>query len=165
MAKVELPNRQSAIQPTFASILDTPSEQVERPKPMPVGQYVAIVQGQPRFDKSSKKQTEFVEFTLKFNEAVEVDEEALDTWLEKPDGSGRKNLADQTIKSTYYLTESSLWRLNDFLEHCGAGDKSMSIRQRIAETPGCSVMVTIKHEAAQDGSAVFARVADTAPVA
>lgn len=153
----------SAVVPSFTSILDTPSDQVERPKPMPVGQYVCIVQGQPRFDKSTKKQTEFVEFLLKFNEALEVDEDALNEWLVKPDGSS-KNLAEQTIKATYYLTETALWRLNDFLDHCGAGDKSMSIRQRIAETPGCGVVVTIKHEASQDGSAVFARVADTAAV-
>jgi hypothetical protein len=32
----------------------------------------------------------------------------------------------------------------------------------IEETPGCQVMVSIKHEASQDGTAVFAKVAQTA---
>ncbi len=153
----------SAIQPSFSSILDTPRSEIERPRPMPVGQYICVIQGQPRFDKSTKKQTEFVEFTLKFNEAVEVNEDALETWLEKPDGS-KKLLQEQTIKSTYYLTESAKWRLNEFLTHCGIEENGESLAQAIAETPGKAVMVTIKHEPSQDGSAVFARVTDTAPV-
>lgn len=149
---------------TFSSILDTPSSEVERPRPMPVGEYVCVVQGQPRFDKSAKKQTEFVEFTLKFIEAQDtVDSDALGEWLTKKDGS-KDRLADRTTKTTYYLTENSLWRLNDFLDHCEAGDEDMSLRQRIAETPGKQIIVTVKHEASQDGSAVFARVGATAPV-
>ena len=55
---------------TFESILDRPSAEIDRTvKPLPVGSYVAIVQGQPRIDKSSKKQTEFSEYTMKLLEA------------------------------------------------------------------------------------------------
>lgn len=140
----------------FASILDRPSSEIERPKPMPVGEYVCVVQGQPRQDKSAKKQTEFVEFTLKFLEALDtVDEEAL---------NAIGGIKDKTIKATYYLTENSTWRLVDFLDHCEAGDEEMSLRQRIAEAPGKQVVATIRHEASQDGTTVFAKVATTAKV-
>ena len=141
---------------SFSSILDTPSSDIERPKPMPVGTYDCLVQGQPRFDKSSKKQTPFVEFTLKLQSAHDnVDEDTL------KDLGGLK---DKTIKNTYYLTETAAWRLKDFLDHCDAGDEEMTLSQRIAETPGKRVTITIGHEASDDGTAIFARVKGTAAV-
>lgn len=146
MAKVET-------KPEFSSILDTPSDQIEKPKPLPVGTYTAIVKGLPRFDKSSKKQTEFVEFTLQLTSAAEdVDADALD------EAGG---LQDRTIRTTYYLTENALWRLKEFIEHCGAGNASDTLRERIEETPNCEVGVVIKHQPSEDGTQVFANVAKT----
>lgn len=141
---------------TFESILDMPSSEVERPRPLPVGSYVGIIQGQPKFDKSSKKGTEYVEFTVKLIEALDdVDSDK----LEEMGGIG-----DKSVKATYYLTENSVWRLKDFLNHCEAGDEDMTLRQRVAETPAKSITLKIRHEASQDGSYVVARVGDTAPV-
>ena len=142
---------------SFSSILDKPSSEIERPKPAPVGTYTVLIQGQPRFDKSSKKQTPFVEFALQYLAAGEdVDEDSLTDWL-----AGKK-LKDMSIKSTYYLTDSAAWRLVEFLDHCGAGDEDMTPRQRIAETPGKQVVISIGHEASDDGTAIFARVKGTA---
>lgn len=138
--------------PNFGALLDTPSSDVERPKPLPAGSYVCMVQGLPRYDKSAKKQTEFVEFTLKFLSAEEdVDAEEL-----KEMGG----LADKTIKDTYYITETSLWRLKDFLDNCDIEDEG-TLRERIEETSGKQVGVFIKHEASQDGQSIFARVGKT----
>src|SRR5712664_4063770 len=107
----------------FNDILDRPSSDVERPKTLPAGSYTCIVKGLPRHDKSTKKQTPFVEFTLAVQSAGEdVDEEDLKAWMTKPDGSSRA-LTDATIRATYYTTEDSLYRLKDFLDHCGAGDE------------------------------------------
>lgn len=146
----------AATAPTFGSILDTSSSEIERPKPLPVGAYVTVVQGQPRMDKSTKKGTEFVEFTLKVLEPLDdVDEDAL-----KEVGG----IKDKTIRATYYLTEGAVWRLKDFLDHCGAGDEDESLRQRIADTQGKQVIAHIRHEASEDGSSVFARLRNTAPV-
>ena len=64
--------------PNFGALLDKPASEIERPKPLPQGGYICTVKGLPKFDKSSKKQTEFVEFTLQPVEAMEdVDQEAL----------------------------------------------------------------------------------------
>lgn len=142
--------------PAFTSILDRPSGEIERPKPMPVGTYVCVVQGQPKFDKSTKKQTDYVEFTLKFLEASDdVDEEAL---------AAIGGIADKTIRNTYYLTEASAFRLVDFLDHVSAGSEDMSLAQRIPEAVGKQVLVTISHRASDDGQSVFAQVKSTAPV-
>ncbi len=71
--------------------------------------------------------------------------------------------ANKTIRATYYLTEESAYRLKDFLDHCDAGDDSMSLRERIGEAPNCQVMAFIRHTASQDGSSIYAELAKTAP--
>ena len=137
---------------TFSALLNKSMSDVERPKPMPQGSYVAMVQGLPRFDKSSKKQTEFVEFTLKLLAAGEdVDAEAL---------AEMGGIADKTIKDTYYLTENSLWRLKEFLVNLGMPE-DMSMQEAVEAAPGKQIGIFINHEPSQDGQAVFARVGKT----
>ena len=143
--------------PQFASVLDMPASDIERPKPLPVGSYVCVVQGQPRIDKSAKKQTEFVEYTLKLLEALDdVDADGLESV---------GGIKDKITKVTFYLTENSVYRLKEFLEHCGVDmEEEGSLRQYIAEAPGKQVVAHIIHEASQDGDAVYARVKNTTAV-
>ncbi len=148
--------------PNFGTLLDKPSSEVERPKPLPQGSYLCVVKGVPRFDKSSKKQTEFVEFTLAVQSAGEdVDEDDMKAWMSKADGT-RRRLQDATIRATYYITEDSMFRLKDFLDHCGVEDDG-TMRQRIDEAPNSQVIAFIKHRASDDGESVFAELAKTAP--
>lgn len=147
----------------FASILDRPSTEIERPKPLPQGTYSCVVNGLPRYDKSSKKQTDFVEFTLKVLASGEdVDQDDLNAWMQKPDGTTR-SLADASIRATYYLTEDAAWRLKKFLEDLGTTDDDGSLRQRIEAAPGRQVNVFMKHRASDDGSTTFAEIGSTAP--
>lgn len=147
---------------SFGSILDRAPSEVERPKPLPQGSYVTQVVGQPRFDKSSKKQTEFAEFTHKIISAGEdVDQDDLDAYLTTADGK-KKKLSDVTLKNTYYLTDGAAWRLKEFLEHCGIDVENLdSLREGVEETPGKQVGVFVGHEASQDGQSVFARIGKT----
>ena len=141
--------------PNFGALLDKPASDVERPKPLPQGSYHCVVKGLPRFDKSSKKFTEFVEFTLQPTAAGEdVDEEDL---------AAMGGIANKTIRATYYITEDALWRLKDFLSHCGI-EEDGSLRNMIDQTPNCEVIAFIKHRASEDGQSVFAELAKTAPV-
>ena len=163
MAKAATAHSTSAS--SFSDILKTKASEVERPAAMPVGDYVVVVTGQPRQDKSAKKQTPFVEFTYKVLEAMEsVDEEQLTEWLTNKKGE-KKKLTEVTIKDTYYLTENSLWRLTDMLKACGLDTESdMSLGQLIEEAPGSQLIVTLRHESFQDGSGVQARVGSVAAV-
>jgi hypothetical protein len=153
---------------TFSSVLDMPSSEVERiAKPLPVGSYLAVVQGQPKIDKSSKKQTEYSEYTMKILEALDdVDEDALGEYLTAMDGS-KKRLTDCTIRNTYYHTENSIGRLATFFDHLDgitpdkAGDVDASLRQRMGETAGKQCVIHIKHEPFQSGEGVRAVVAST----
>lgn len=151
--------------PNYASLLDKPASLDDRPKTQPQGSFLCILKGLPRYDKSSKKQTDFVEFTAQVLQAgPDVDEDDLEAWLTKADGS-KVAINDKTIKLTYYLTEGSIFMLNDFLDHCGIDDAdgTKSRRERIDETPNAEVVVFMRHEARQDGQGVQARVAKTAP--
>lgn len=150
---------------TFSSILDTPMSQVARPKPAPHGSYLAMVRGLPRYDKSTKKGTPFSEYTLQLLEALDdVDEEALNEWLAKADGTVSA-LRDKTMRVTYYHTPDALWRLEKFLKDCGleAEDDEESIGDVEQKTPGRQLVIHVKHTPSDDGETMFANVDKTGP--
>ena len=142
----------------FQSILDKPASAIERPKPIPPGTYLTVVQGLPRYDKSSKKQTEFVEFTLALAAAMDdVDSEALEA---------AGGIVGKTLRATYYLTEDAAWRLKKFLTDLGFDTESdkFTLRQMIEESVNQQVYAKVKQRPSQDGKAIFAELADTAKV-
>lgn len=151
--------------PNFGSILDKTSSEVDRPKALPAGTYVCVVNGLPRQDKSTKKGTEYVEFSLKILAPTDsVDQEALQTALARADGSV-KSLQEQAIRATYYLTEDALWRLTKFLDDdLQIEEEGQALRQKINEAPGRQVLATLRHKASDDGQTVYAELASTAPV-
>lgn len=144
--------------PNFGALLDKAPTEIERPKPLPAGTYTCVVQGLPEYDKSSKKQTEYVRFTLKPLAAeADVDTEAL---------AEMGGLGDKTIPVTFYITENSLFRLKDFLSHLGfdVTDPEASLREMCETTTGRQVRAFIKHRASEDGESIFAEVGRTASV-
>jgi hypothetical protein len=140
-------------EPNFGAILDRPSSEIERPKPLPVGHYLTVTQGLPRFDKSTKKQTEFAEFTLKFLQPLDdVDPEELKTFGE---------LTDKTMTHTFYLTEKSAYRLKEFMVEDLGIEEADTLRAMIDETPNRQVVVQIKHTPSDDGKSMYANIAST----
>src|SRR5258706_4382755 len=138
----------------FSSILDMPFTEWKFPK-LPVGSYVGIVKGMPRYDKSTKKQTPFVEFQIQLTEAMDdVDSDELEAF--GPFG-------DKTIPITfYYETEGGANRLSAFLDNCGLEITGRQPREVIEEAPGRTIVVEIKHEPSQDGQSIYARIDGTA---
>ena len=144
----------AATAPNFSDLLDKPLDDVERPKPLPVGSYLCVVKGLPRQDKSRQKQTPFYEFTLQPTQVGEdVDQEEL---------AAMGGIENKLIKATYYITEDAMWRLKKFYEDCGIETAGKTSSQCAEETVNKSVWAVMRHEASQDGTAVFARLADTA---
>lgn len=142
--------------PNFGALLDKPSAEIERPKPLPQGTYTCVVKGLPKQDKSTKKGTEYVEFTLQPLAAGEdVDQEDL---------QAMGGFANKTLRATFYITEDAIWRLKKFLDDLGIEEGDASLRQRIAEAPGRQVNVFVKHQASDDGQSVYAQIANTAAV-
>lgn len=150
--------------PDFAGILNRQSGDVERPKPLPIGEYAFKIKGLPNFDKSSKKGTPYVEFTCIPVQAQEsVNEEDLEESLTRK--SGKKQLSDMVQKLTFYLTDDALFRLKEFMVNdlkIEEGDKTL--QAMIEETANAEFIGTIKHTPTNDGKGTFANIGSTAPV-
>lgn len=150
---------------SFSSILDRPSNTIERPKPLPVGTYLGMVKGLPREDVSAQKKTPFVEFTIQLLQAADdVSVEDLQNALTSKNTGEVRALSTCMQKATFYLTEDSIWRLQKFLSDLGLEDEDASLRQLISSSPGCQVMVHLKHSASNDGESVYANIEKTARV-
>jgi hypothetical protein len=143
--------------PNFSSILDKPFDsEANRPKPLPVGSYLCIVDGIPKFDKSTQQQTEYVEFTLKPVSAQgDVDQQAL---------TEAGGLSDKTLKTTFYLTEKAVFRLDDFLENLGLDKGTVSRKEGVSMAPGRQILAVVRHASSKDGKAIYANVDSTARV-
>lgn len=145
--------------PNFESILDTPTANVERPKPIPVGTYDAIVRGLYEEGVSKEKKTPYVQFAFAImaaNEDVDADE------LEAIGGIADKVLKNNSTK--FYTTPDSLWRLNEAMEAMGVDLEEKTVRQALAETPNSSCKILIVHEASQDGESMFATLKKVLPI-
>ena len=150
--------------PNFASILDESPDHVEAPKARPVGPYVFTI-GAPTSGKSRKKGTPFVEFPLRALSAEDgVDPDA----LEEAGGiDGFKT------KITFYLTEESVYRLDQFHEHAGIDLKSdqSSRKTRNEKIVNAQIIGVVEHEYPLDpetnepdlSKEPFVRVNRTAP--
>jgi len=146
---------------SFESILDTPADAVERPKPLPAGTYDCIVKGMPEHGQSSQKKTPFVRFTYALQAAGEdVDEDELKELLTDKDGDIGA-IGTKSIKDTYYTTPDSLFRLTDALENMGVDLTEKTIRAALDETPNASVRIQVGHRASEDGTQIFAEVKRT----
>jgi hypothetical protein len=152
--------------PNFSSILDDDPADAEAPKGLPQGQYVFIVDGQPKFDKSSKKGTDFAEFTCKPIQPMDsVDQNALAAALSRKDGTTRV-LSDMSMRLTFYLTEDAKYRLAAFMKHCGLDitGETKSYSQWISEMPGCQFVGTVGQTMSDDGERMYSNITKTAPV-
>lgn len=150
-------------QANLGSILDRPASEIARPKPIPAGTYTCVVR---KFEhgKSTKKGTEFVEFTLApIQPGPEIDPGDLEFALTKPSGE-KVLLKDRQLRATYYVTEDAAWRLKKFLVDCGI-EEGVNLTAMINESINHEVLVTVKHTPSEDGETVYANVGGTAKVA
>ena len=155
---------------SFADILDTPSVDIVRPMPTPVGLYLAMVKGNYEEGKTSNSQTDYADFTLGFLEAQDgVDEDDLATFLKQSDGQMAK-LTDKTIKyRMMWHTPGTVYRLKKFLNDLGIPEKdednnNLTLRERMQYAPNCQVLIHIRHKAFQDSDSMFAEIDRTLKV-
>lgn len=157
----------AAATPDFTSVLDTPSSEISRPRPLPQGYYAGMIKGLPRIDRSTKKGTEFSEYTAQPLEALEdVDQEELKLALSKASGEVVP-LKDRSVRITFYHTEDALWRLKKFLDDLMIPDEDdegnvRTIRERMQDVPGKMLIFHIKHTPSDDGETMYANVDKTA---
>jgi hypothetical protein len=157
------PTESTSYMSTFQDILNKPASSIEPPKLFPIGTYLWLVEGQPRFDKSKQKQTDFVEFTCRcLQPGPDVDAAA----------AAEANVTGKTRTMTFYLTEDAVFRLSNkdgtgFLNHLDV-DTDKPLGQAISEAPGRQFWGTITHRSntnPQTGEVrIFAEISSTAKV-
>lgn len=144
---------------TFQDILNTRVDDVEKPKPLPVGTYLCMINGAPTIGPIGEKQTLAAKFQLKPLQAQgDIDQQALS------EAVGTKSLGDRVINHTLFLTGDALWRTKEFLQHAGVHTEGRTIGESLSDVVNRQLMVKIKHRPAPDGSQIFAEVGSTAAV-
>lgn len=149
--------------PNFGSILDKPASEAERPPSIPAGTYLAVVQGLPRFDKSTKKQTDYIEYNIKLLKPFENNDGETDVDLDEVKAMG--GVKDKEMKLTFYITEKSEYRHKEFLEDdlsLNIGDKSH--REASQDAAGVQLLVFVSQKPREDGKGMFSEISKTAPV-
>jgi len=134
----------------FVDLLSKNVEDVERPKPLPMGNYIFNVVKHD-FDKSARKQTPYVRFTATpISPLDDVDQELLpENWNQK------------TMRVDYYLTDDALFRLKDFLEKLGLSLSGRTFAEVIPETTNCQFIGTVTHETStKNPEDIFANITD-----
>lgn len=143
---------------SFQDILRKPASQIERPKPVPVGTYLCLVQGQPAIRENvGKNKNTVVEFTLQLLQPQQdVDQQAL---MESGGANGK------SVRHSFWITEDAVYRLKEFLENdlgIDLGDRSIS--EALPEAAGQQVLASIRHRSSEDGQQIYSEVAKTARV-
>ena len=149
--------------PNFGSILDKPASEAERPPAMPAGTYLGVVQGLPRKDKSSKKQTDFIEYNIKLLKPYENEDGETDVDADELKAMG--GIKDKEMKLTFYITEKSEYRHKEFLEDdLGLDIEGKSHWEAAQEAAGQQLLVFVKQTPREDGKGMFSEIAKTMPV-
>jgi hypothetical protein len=138
-----------------------PARDAERPPTLPRGYYVTLVSSY-REDKSSVQHTPFTEYSLKIIQPWERGDEVM---VEEEELEEFGDVRDSIIIVRYYHTPKSIFRLKEFLIHCGVDlSDGKSFKQAIPEAVNCQVIAHVVHEPYQTGDGVRAAVRSTAPV-
>jgi len=124
----------------FASILDTAVlGNIEKPKPMPVGSYQVLIKSLETGKTKSDKKTDYLRIHAETVQPLsDVNEEELAAFGPV---NGKK------VSFDFYLTEATLWRLNEFIvDHVGLDQlRGVALSQAIPELVNNTVGITVAH--------------------
>ena len=142
----------------FSDILNKSFDDIKFPK-VPVGTYVGVVKGMPRFDVSTKKGTPFAEMTIQLHQAMDdVDPDDLEEY-EAEEGS----ISEKQMPLTFwYKSEGGMNRLKAFVQNCGVDLKGHTPQSALEACQGKTLLVEVKHVNSQDGNSQFAQIDGTA---
>jgi len=124
----------------FNNLLNVNADNVEKPKPIPVGTYTFVVkanQGGSAYkfrEVNDQGVLDYYAFPIAADE--DVDEEMLaDTpqWRDRP------------LRLTFWLSPDDMWKLTDFMEMCGLSLAGKSLKELVPEVAGCQFKGHVSH--------------------
>jgi len=134
--------------PSLEDMMNMSSDQLPRPKALPIGWYMFIIRELPRHDKSTQKQTEFYEFTCYPIEAMKhVDEDAL---------AEAGGLEEKSIRLTFYKSEKAMYRFTEFAEALGFKNATELVNGCV----GTQFIAHVTHSLSQDSKRHYANIDD-----
>lgn len=118
---------------------NTNIEDIKDVPPIPVGSYLVQIVGHYEMVKSTQKQTDGLQFTLRFLQARDdVDRDSLSAYL---DAAGSR-LSDVTMKHTIYDSPYAKQSIRDVLLAAGCEGP---LKQALADVPGKQMIVNVTH--------------------
>jgi len=146
---------------TFSSILNAPATESVRPPALPAGHYISMIKGLPRQDKSTKKGTEFIEYTVLFLQPYvdaegnsDVDPQALEEFGQ---------VKGKEMRLTFYMTEKAAYMHTEFLtDTLGLDISGMSHWQAAQQASGAQFIAQVRQKPRDDGKGVFSEIGNTA---
>lgn len=141
----------------FSKILGKQAAAIEKPKPLPVGTYIALNPKLPSFEAIGKKETPGAVFGLQIIAPTEdVDTDELKTY---------GDIKGKTVRHTMYLSEATEFRTKEELKNAfGVEEEDKTLGQMFNETVNKQVYVTIRHRPSDDGQEIYAEVEKLAKV-
>lgn len=133
----------------FTALLNRKADECEKPVAVPQGSYIMSIVGYTT-GESRQKKTPYVEIETKIvapREDVDMDEYAK-----------VKNPQERSFKTPFYITEDSLYRLEEFLSKAGLPTAGRSFTEILAEMAGAQIVGIVSHRMSDDGESVFPEV-------
>lgn len=126
----------------FRELLNQPTDTAERPRKLPTGHYKGVI-GNHSFDRSSKKQTAFVEVPVRVTEPTsDVDPVAVA-------GFDWSNIE---VSRRFYITPKAMFMLADMLDAVLGKELGKSYDERLPNIRGANVIIGIVPRRNQDGT-------------
>ena len=122
--------------PDFSALLKKPAGESKRPPPLPIGDYKGVVKSHEVGDQN-RNRTPYVRFGIVLTEWPETVEPS-----DQPEGV---DLNKRQLRKDYFLTEDSLWRLDEFIRSCGVDPQGRMYEEVLPELIGQPVTVQVNH--------------------
>jgi len=136
---------------SFMDALNRKADDIEKPKPLPVGTYIGTVAGPAEIKEIGQNNTPAAIFQFNILSAdADVDTEAL---------THAGGCQGKRLRQTFFLTEDALYRLKDFLvEICGIEASGRTVGEMLPDAVNRMVKMTVKHRPSPDGTQIYAEI-------
>jgi len=129
--------------PNFAEILKGAKlGEIEKPKPLPIGSYQAMIKTIEYGETMGDKKTPYVRFNV---ETVQHMDDVNEVDIEN--AGGAEKLRGKKLRVDFFLTPDAMYRLQDFvIEHVGLDSlKGVDLDQAIPQLVNNLVGIKVKH--------------------
>jgi len=145
----------------LAALLNTDAGQAKRPVPFNDGTYFGIIKSQ-EFTESKTKKTPGVQYNIELTHAAD------DTDLTGQDEEGNDvqlNPAGKVFRTTFWVSENSLFMLKDFIKSFGIEVEGRSFAELVPQVVGQPVMVDLTKSPRTSGEGFYNDIAKVVPAA